>query len=154
MGFERTPRPFAAAQEEDLRDFILVTLNSHYEGTATGETFNGDGKTDILVRHGMDNAFIGECKIWSGESKLEEAFEQLLGYTTWRDNRLALIFFVRNRNLAPVIATTRAFLEATPEFGAWEPETPEGQLRCTLRWEDEARKEARLTVFFVHLPRE
>jgi hypothetical protein len=39
-----------------------VTLNSHYEGAATGETFNGTGKTDILVRHGLDNAFIGQCK--------------------------------------------------------------------------------------------
>lgn len=152
IGFERSPRNFADAEEETLRDFILVTLNSHYEGAATGETFNGAGKTDVLVRHGMDNAFIGECKIWGGEAKAAKTFDQLLSYTTWRDNRLALIFFVRNKNLERVITTTREWLQRRPEFGAWESGVPDGQLRCNLRWEDSARKEGRLTIFFVHLP--
>jgi hypothetical protein len=152
IGFERSPRRFANAEEETLRDFILVTLNSHYEGAATGETFNGAGKTDILVRHGLDNAFIGECKFWSGEAKLAETFDQLLGYTTWQDNRLALILFVRNKKMQPVIETARAWLAARPEFGCWKDGAPDGQLRCSLRWEDPARKEGRMTVFLVHLP--
>jgi len=154
VGFERSPRRFAEAEEEALRDFILVTLNSHYEGAATGETFNGTGKTDILVRHGLDNAFIGECKFWSGKARLTETFEQLLGYTTWQDNRLALIFFVRNKTMQPVITTTRDWLSARPEFGAWQSGAPDGQLRCTLRWQDPARKEGRLTIFLVHLPKD
>ncbi|HUL19247.1 MAG TPA: hypothetical protein VLV29_08285, partial [Steroidobacteraceae bacterium] len=152
VGFERSPRRFATAEEETLRDFVLVTLNSHYEGAATGETFNGAGKTDILVRHGLDNAFIGECKFWGGERKLAETFEQLLGYTTWQDNRLALIFFVRNKRMQPVIDTTRDWLGARAEFGGWQTSAPPGQLRCSLRWGDTARKEGRLTVFLVHLP--
>jgi hypothetical protein len=153
VGFERSPGHFADVEEEALRDFILVTLNSHYEGAATGETFNGNGKTDILVRHGLDNAFIGECKFWGGETKLAETFEQLLGYTTWKDNRLALILFVRNKKMQPVIDTTRAWIGARPEFGGWQANVPDGQLRCTLHWEDQARKEARLTIFLIHLPR-
>jgi hypothetical protein len=153
VGFERTPRRFANAEEEALRDFILVTLNSHYEGAATGETFNGTGRTDILVRHGMDNAFIGECKIWVGEAKLAKTFQQLLGYTTWQDNRLALIFFVRNKNMQPVIDTTREWIGAQPEFGGWQDSAPVGQFRCRLHWEDQARKEGRLTIFLVHVPR-
>jgi hypothetical protein len=153
IGFERSPGHFAGAEEEALRDFILVTLNSHYEGAATGETFNGKGKTDILVRHGLDNAFIGECKFWGGETKLAETFAQLLGYTTWQDNRLALIFFVRNKKMQPVIDTTRAWIRPRSEFGGWQPNAPDGQLRCTLHWEDQARKRARLTTFLIHLPR-
>jgi len=49
VGFERSPRRFAKAAEETLRDFMLVTLNSHYQGAATGETFNGGG-SDCRVR--------------------------------------------------------------------------------------------------------
>ena len=153
VGFERSPRRFADAEEETLRDFILVTLNSHYEGAATGETFNGTGKTDILVCHGLDNAFIGECKFWGGEVKLAETFDQLLGYTTWQDNRLALILFVRNKKMQAVIDSTTVWLAARSEFGGWKTGAPDGQLRCSLRWEDPARKEGRLTVFLVHLPR-
>jgi hypothetical protein len=37
-------------REEDLRQHFLVQLNGQYEGQATGETFNFQGKTDILIR--------------------------------------------------------------------------------------------------------
>jgi hypothetical protein len=37
---ERSPQAFAKMGEEDLRTHILVQLNGHYEGQATGETFN------------------------------------------------------------------------------------------------------------------
>jgi hypothetical protein len=151
-GFERSPGRFGDADEETLRDLILVTLNSHYEGAATGETFNGVGKTDILVRHGIDNAFIGECKFWGGKQKLAATFDQLLSYTTWQDNRLAIVLFVRQKKLQPIIETAREYIAARLEFGGWASGAPDGQIRCALRWEDEARKTGRVTIFFVHLP--
>jgi len=42
---ERSPKAFAHMEEEHLRDQFLVQLNGHYEGQATGETFNAEGKT-------------------------------------------------------------------------------------------------------------
>ena len=47
---ERSPSAFAAMDEEALRSHFLVQLNGHYEGQASGETFNYEGKTDILIR--------------------------------------------------------------------------------------------------------
>ena len=91
-------------------------------------------------------------QVLGGEVKLAETFEQLLSYTTWRDNRLALVFFVRNKNLHQVIETTSSWLPDRPEFGGWESGASEGQLRCTLEWQEQKRK-ARLTIFLVHLPR-
>ncbi len=60
---ERSPKAFHDIDEEALRTHFLVQLNGHYEGQATGETFNYQGKTDILIRSGDRNIFIGECKI-------------------------------------------------------------------------------------------
>jgi hypothetical protein len=37
---ERSPSAFAGMGEEHLRDHFLVQLNGHFEGNATGETFN------------------------------------------------------------------------------------------------------------------
>jgi len=65
--------------EEDLRWQILVMLNSHYEGRATGETFNCQGKTDVLIRDGDRNVFIAECALWKGEAYLTEKIDQILG---------------------------------------------------------------------------
>ena len=47
---ERSPSAFTAMDEEALRSHFLVQLNGHYEGQASGETFNYEGKTDILIR--------------------------------------------------------------------------------------------------------
>jgi hypothetical protein len=61
---ERSPSAFAAMDEEPLRSHFLVQLNGHYEGQATGETFNYQGKTDILIRSEGRNIVVAECKYW------------------------------------------------------------------------------------------
>jgi hypothetical protein len=99
---ERNPASFATLDEESIRDNILLQLNGHYEGAATGETFNSNGKTDILIRVDNRNIFIAECKFWHGPKKFEEAIEQLLGYLTWRDCKCALIMFNRQKSSSAV----------------------------------------------------
>ncbi|MDQ0208944.1 hypothetical protein [Alkalicoccobacillus murimartini] len=39
-GFERKPSVYIGKGEEDLRDHYLMQLEPHFEGSATGETFN------------------------------------------------------------------------------------------------------------------
>jgi hypothetical protein len=77
---ERSPVAFERMEEEHLRFLFLVPLNGHYEGQATGETFNFDGKTDILIRVQGRNIFIAECKFWTGPKGLTKTVDQLLGY--------------------------------------------------------------------------
>lgn len=57
---ERSPSAFAKQNEEHLRDQFLFQLNGQFEGRATGETFNLNGKTDILLRENGRNVFIAE----------------------------------------------------------------------------------------------
>lgn len=108
--FERSPSTFASMGEEQLRDHVVVMLNGNYGGAATGETFNGSGKTDILLRVGDRNAFIGECKVWSGAGAFAEAIEQLRGYLVWRDTKAAVVLFIRNRDVTAVIEKARRVL--------------------------------------------
>ncbi len=95
--------------EETLRDWMLFLLNANYEGPggadifAGGETENGAGKTDILVRHAGANAFIGECKFWHGPAKFRQAIDQLLGYTVWRDSKAAIVLFITQRDATRAI---------------------------------------------------
>jgi hypothetical protein len=48
---EQSPGTYAAMGEEDRRQTIVATLNTHYEGRAHAEAFNNEGKTDILIRY-------------------------------------------------------------------------------------------------------
>jgi hypothetical protein len=108
-------RPTSALQlipnEGMLRDWLLFLLNANYEGPGGGEIFvggeteNGKGKTDILLRHEGANAFIGECKFWDGQAKFDDAIDQLLGYTVWRDSKAAIVLFITQRNPTRIIDT-------------------------------------------------
>lgn len=113
---ERSPSAFASMDEESLRTHILVQLNGHYEGQATGETFNFEGKTDILIRSEGKNVFIAECKFWKGPKKLRETIDQLLNYSSWRDTKVAVIVFNRNKDFTNVLASLDVTTEQHPNF--------------------------------------
>jgi hypothetical protein len=82
-----------------LRTHFLVQRSGQYEGRATGETFNYQGKTDILIREENRNVFIAECKFWKGEKQFLETIDQLLPYVSWRDRKAAILIFDRNAKL-------------------------------------------------------
>ncbi len=108
---EKTPNTFNSIKEEDLRNFIIATLESHYEDQVSGETFRGDGKTDILIQTQNKAAFVGECKIWKGIKSIKTALEQLMGYTLYKDNKNALIFFNKdNKDFSKIIEETNSYL--------------------------------------------
>ena len=100
---EQSPRAFEKMGEEDLTTHFLVQLNGPYEGRATGETFNFQGKTDIVIRDEGRNAFIAECKFWGGEKQFLETIDQLLSYLSWRDTKTAILIFNRNAKFSDVV---------------------------------------------------
>lgn len=101
--FERTPQVYTKLVEEELRDIILGSLNTLFKGKANGESFRKKGKTDISIEYENRAAFVAECKIWAGKKVLKDALEQLQSYTTWRDNKLCLIMFSRNKNFFSIL---------------------------------------------------
>ena len=112
---ERSPHTFQTMAEEDIRQHFLVQLNGQYEGQAMGETFNVQGKTDILIRHEGRNIFIAECKFWRGEKVFSETVDQLLSYLSWRDTKTALVIFSRNKSLSGVLSAIRDAMTKHPD---------------------------------------
>lgn len=93
VSFEHSPGACQKLNEEELRDMLLSNLNTHYNASATGETFSKNGKTDIRIQFENKSAYIAECKIWHGISQFRNAIMQLFSYTTWRDIKTSLIVF-------------------------------------------------------------
>lgn len=150
---ERSPGSYAGKHEEELRDHLLTMLDTHWEGQTFAEAFRKKGKTDILIAWQGEAIFVAECKWWSGPKVMADALDQLYGYSTWRDSRLALIFFVANRNFTTVVSKAREVMEERPEFQAWIPPTDApGEMRCRIRWPDDPEREATLAVQLFHIP--
>lgn len=111
---ECSPSAFSTSDEEAIRTHFLMQLNGHYLGQASGETFNYEGKTDILIKDTGRNIFIAECKFWRGEKAYSETIDQLLGYLTWRDTKAAILVFNRNKGLSDVLTKVNAATQSHP----------------------------------------
>lgn len=149
---ERNPSTFTKLDEEALRDMYLVPLNGHFEGAATGETFNAEGKTDILIRVEDRNIFIGECKIWRGSKYLTEAIDQLLSYLTWRDTKTAIIIFNRNKGLTAVLKSVQETLAAHAHLKKGPSQEGERRFRSVFGNPGDAAREIIVTTLVFDVP--
>ena len=129
MVMERSPDSFVSLDEEGIRTHFLLQLNGHYEGAATGETFNAAGKTDILIRVDDRNVFIAECKFWHGPKSFAEAVNQLLGYLSWRDSKCALLIFNSTKDSTAVRAKMHVVMIARNEYRKTTMHDPNGDAR-------------------------
>jgi hypothetical protein len=96
INLERYPDVTKSLNEEGIRNYFLPHLNSISKShSATGETFNKKGRTDILIQDNKGyNVFIAECKLWNGQTYLHNAIDQLLERNvSWRDEKTALLVF-------------------------------------------------------------
>lgn len=151
---ERTPSVFAPMDEEPLRTILLVALNGIYEGQASAETFNGQGKTDILIRHDDRNVFIAECLMWKGPAYLlKKMDDQLFRYAMWRDSKLALIIFNRGGDFTHTIAAMKSTLKSHPQCVNQQVEwRHESGARYLFRRHDDSSRHFLVTAIAFDVP--
>lgn len=150
--FERLPATYTGKDEEQLRDHILLMLEPNFEGSATGETFNKAGKTDILLRYEGSNVFIAECKFWHGEKAYLATIDQLLGYLTWRDSKAAIVLFVSNKDFSSVLKTVKEVTPKHPNFLRSYGEREETWFRYGVHLQGDQNREVRMAVMLFHIP--
>lgn len=123
--------------EEGFRDFFIPHLNSiSFNHSASGETFNKIGKSDILIQDGEGtNIFIAECKIWHGERELQKAIDQLIDrYISWRDEHTALIIFNKDVDrFKQLVETAKKAMESHNNFVKKIRDTSETSARYIFR---------------------
>jgi hypothetical protein len=147
---ERNPYVFASLEEEDLRTHFLVPLNASYD--ATGETFNYEGKTDILIRKDGLNVFIAECALWKGESYLKQKIDQLLGYASWRDTKCAILVFNRNKDFTAVLAKVPKVMASHGNYLRFIERTGETEFRYVFSQREDRQREMFLSVLVFNVP--
>jgi len=150
--FERMPSTYYDKQEESLRDHILLVLEPNFEGSATGETFNKRGKTDILLRHEGSNVFIAECKFWRGEKAYLKSIDQLLSYLTWRDSKSAIVIFVENKDFSSVIGKVESITPDHPNCLGFSGKKDETWLNYRFHIIDDPNREVKLAILLFHIP--
>ncbi len=149
---ERNPNSFSSLNEETIRDHFLIQLNGHFEGSATGETFNASGKTDILIRVDGRNVFIAECKFWRGQKDFSEAIDQLLSYLSWRDSKCALFIFNKNKDSTAVREKMHEVMSSRAEHRKTNKHDPEDDSRYIFVKPDDPGREITITTLIFDVP--
>lgn len=149
---ERSPSSFSTLDEEAIRTHFLLQLNGHYEGSATGETFNSVGKTDILIRVENKNKFIAECKFWRGPKGFSDAIDQLLSYLSWRDSKCALLIFNKNKDSSSFKLKMHEIVENREEYRKTVFYDKDGDCRYVFIKQDEPGKEIIITTQIFDIP--
>lgn len=149
---ERSPTAFAEMGEEDIRQHYLVQLNGHFEGAATGGTFNHQGKTDILIRVEGKNIFIAECKFWRGEKQFVETVDQILSYLSWRDTKAAIILFNRNKDFSQVRTKIKETIATHPHRKHGPKAESDTRFRYVFGSPSDHSREIILTVVAFEVP--
>ena len=153
QNIERSRSTFVQMKEEQIRDLILVNLNGHYEGDATGETFNAQGKTDILIRADDRNVFIAECKFWAGPKSLLAAIDQILRYLTWRDTKAALLLFCKNIDFTNTLSSIATAVPEHPNFKRELKTISDTHVRYLFRQKDDTVRDLYLAVQAFYIPK-
>lgn len=150
--FETTPKTYRVHDEEELRDIMLAHLNGHFQGAAGGETFRRSGKTDIRIEDNNRAAFVGECKVWRGQSELTRAIDQLTSYLTWRDCKAAVIIFNKDvKRFSELLEKVPEILGAHPHFIEMSKSTESGEWQCILRSKEDEGRRIRVRTFLFNL---
>ncbi|KAF2340564.1 hypothetical protein [Flavobacterium tistrianum] len=151
---EKKPSTYQNKDEEALRDQILLFLETRYDGTtATGETFNRGGKTDIILKYANDNSnvFVAECKFWHGVSEFLKAISQLFDrYLTWRDSKVALILFVTNKDFTNVLSTIKDEVINHEYYVSSNGENGESSFSYVFRLPQDENKKVLLEIIAFH----
>ena len=157
MADTKITKTFAEMEEEDLRTHFLVQLNGHYQGQATGETFNSNGKTDILIRNDNQNVFIAECKFWKGQKVYLATIDQLLGYVTYRDTKTAIFVFVKNIDFTNICEKIKSATEQHENFikfiNDYKPPKDSSAFRCEFKNKNDEEKHFYITVMDFCIPK-
>ncbi|UKT65461.1 hypothetical protein [Pedobacter mucosus] len=151
--FERMPSVYKNKGEEDLRDHILMVLDPNFEnGSASGETFNKTGKTDIQLRYNSSVVFIAECKFWSGSKGYLATIDQLLRYLTWRDNKASIVIFVREKDFSSILDKIESTTSTHPNYLTFLNKSDENWFNFRFHLNGDRNREVHLAIQLYNIP--
>lgn len=150
IAMEKHPSIYLNKKEEMLRDLFIMMLSPHFQ-SASAETFNKKGKTDILITHENHNAFIAELKFWSGKKKHQETIDQILKYLTWRDSKAAIIYFIRKHTINSVLTDIEAITPSHPCYVDLENKSP-SIFYYNFHIPEDNTRGVKLAILIFHFP--
>lgn len=96
------------------------------------------------------SVFVAECKIWSGIKNFFKALEQLQGYLTWRDTKLSLIIFSRNKNFFNILDEIKNSITSVENYVGFE-EKDKNEFELKIKSKNNNNQILKIRIFVFDL---
>jgi uncharacterized protein YueI len=90
---------------------------------------------------------------WNGEKSLLDKIDQLLGYTSWRDTKTAILVFNRNVEFSRVVLQIPEAVKKHRNFKRQVEYKSETGFRFILHHNEDKNRELILTVLAFNVPK-
>lgn len=148
--FARLPAVYAPKSDEDLRNHLMLALESGLPGVGGSFNLLPMGKTELLVRQDGLNVVATSCTTWMGQKLFLRAVDQLLGTLTVHNSCAVAVVLVRNQEYGLV---GEAITQAMPHHAGYlgYDGRAEGRLDYRLHINGDPHSEVALSILLFHL---
>ena len=102
---------------------------------------------------GVQTCALPICKIWHGQKQFLEAISQLFDrYLTWRDSKVAVMMFVKNKEFSKAIETVKETVSKHDYFVEDIDVSKESSFSYKFHLKDDKEKAVFLEVMLFHFP--
>jgi hypothetical protein len=145
------PAVYAPKSDEDLRNHLMLALESGLPGMARDFNLLPMGKTELLVRQDGLNVVAMSCATWMGQKLFLRGVDQLLGTLTVHNSSAVAVVFVRTQEYVLVV---EAISQVMPHHAAYlgYDGSREGRLDYHLHVNGDPHSEVALSILLFHLP--
>lgn len=150
---QRRPDEYHGLKEENIRDRIIIPLNTVFEGRVHAESKNRNGKTDLLIRtKDGSNEHVLELKVWNGLNTLTGAISQIQSYLSWHNNYCGIVIFCFTKKFSSVLEKVHQYLEKEYESLA-KLESNVFQFEMSHQTDEDRSIEVNLVLVNLYSPR-
>ena len=149
--FSRLPGIYARKSDAELRDQLLLTLQSGLDNEMGSLVLLSTARSGLGIRLNGEDVMAVKCHTWTGQKGFLSSVDHLMDFATMPDAGAVLLTFVRNQQFAVV---AEAITQAMPHHTGYVAANGRRDTRqdYRLRVNGDPSREVAVSIVLCHLP--
>ncbi|MBP6015993.1 MAG: orc1/cdc6 family replication initiation protein [Candidatus Promineofilum sp.] len=149
--FARLPGIYARKSDEELRDQLLLTLQSGLDNEMGSLELLPIARTDLGIGLEGEGMMAVKCHTWAGQKRFLSEVDQLMGLPTAHDAGAVLLMLVRNPEFVVVAEAVAHVMHHHKDYVSGNGKQ-ESRQDYRLRMNNDPSREITVSIILCHLP--
>jgi hypothetical protein len=143
---QHSPSALLRMDDDALPAHFLFQLNGHFEGKNPVETFAYAAKNTIGIQGDGKHIFLAECHFWTDARDFAATLRRLLGFSSWRDTKAAVLLFNRDKDFSQMLEAIQATVRGHSNLKRELPQLSKTSLPYVFAHHADRNREMLLTI--------